>query len=115
MPQPKDYDPDRTDPNFRQTYRGGYSRSEAGHNGGSTVKWVAGIVATIVGGIIIIQLQFFGSEVVEQGKAMARIEERMIHIQNAATDQGKQYAEFRRDIEGRISRIERGEVSRFAR
>lgn len=118
MSQPKDY-PDQTDPNYRPQYRGyhgGYANAEAGGGGNkSSLKWIAGIVATIVGGIIIIQLQFFGSEVLQQGKAIARIEERMIYIQNTNRDLVVQYAEFRREIEQRISRIERGEVSRSPR
>lgn len=119
MSQPKDhYDPTQTDPNYRPQYRGyhgGYAHAEAGGGNKSSLKWIAGIVATIVGGIIIIQLQFFGSEVLQQGKAIARIEERMIYIQNTNRDMGIQYAEFRREITDRISRIERGEVSRSPR
>lgn len=117
MSQPKDFDPTQTDPAYKPQYRGyhgGYARSEAG-GGGITVKWIAGIVATIFGGIIIIQLQFFGSEVVAQGKTVARIEERMIYMQDAAKHQGTQYAEFRREIENRLSRIERGEERRQPR
>lgn len=80
---------------------------------GSVFKWIAGLAGVVIGAIIIAQLNFFGSAVIEQGKILARMEERMAATQDAVKLQGQTYAEYRREFNERIGRIEqRGEGSR---
>lgn len=119
MPQPKDHDPDNTDPVYKQHWHGHRSsmanaNASVGNGGnGSLFKWLAALGGAVIGAIIIAQLNFFGSAVIEQGKVIVRLDERMAAMQDAVKQQGQTYAEYRREINDRIGRIEqRGEGSR---
>lgn len=77
-------------------------------SGGHRNPWgtIATVVGAVVGGIIIAQLQFFGSSIIDQGKLLVRFDERIMTLQNTVKEQGERYERERQEIIRRITELE---------